>query len=103
MTKKTAIDLLHDQVTADRQAGNSTQFYFGIPGYPAFGFTVDLDNLLDQLADPDNSIHKAVGIVGSNLLPCKNDQRPGGHGFSIPLYDMDQLSNMLRKRDNMTA
>ena len=100
MGVNTAIDLLQDMITTDMMAGNTTEFYFEIPGYPAFGFHVDLVNLISLLSDPENRIHKAVGIVGSNQL---KDPGTLGPCFSIPLYNMDQLSDMLRKQDTRPA
>jgi hypothetical protein len=107
MPKNTAIELLKDLVTTDMKAGNTTEFYVEIPGHPDFGFVVNLDNLLTLLSDPADKIHKAVevvGIVGSNQLPSKKKD-PGTLEtcFSIPLYNMDQLSDMLRKQDTRPA
>lgn len=103
MPKNTEIDVLKDQVTANMMAGNTTEFYFEIPGYPAFGFQVDLVNLIALLSDPENKIHEAVGIMGSNLLPGMKETGTRASCFSIPLYDMDQLSDILRKQDTRPA
>jgi hypothetical protein len=103
MPNNTAIDVLKDQVTTDMMAGNTTEFYFEIPGYPAFGFHVDLVKLISLLSDSENKIHEAVGIVGSNQLPGMKDTGTRGPCFSIPLYDMDQLSDILRKQDTRPA
>lgn len=98
-----AIDVLKDLVTNDKKAGNSTEFYIEIPGCPAYGFLVDLENLLPLLSDPNNQIHKALGIVGGNLLPGAKGPDPRVPGLSIPIYDMDQLSEILKKQDPRPA
>ena len=103
MPKNTAIELLKELVTTDMKAGNTTEFYLEIPGHPDFGFIINLDNLLTLLADPADKIHKAVEIVGSNQLPGMKDTGTRGPCFSIPLYDMDQLSDILSKQDAIQA
>lgn len=103
MPKNTAIELLKELVTTDMKAGDTTEFYLEIPGHPDFGFLVNLDNLLTLLSDPADKIHKAVEIVGSNQLPGMKDTGTRGPCFSIPLYDMDQLSDILRKQDAIQA
>jgi len=50
MLKQCVIDLLQDQVKADKQAGNITEFYFEIPGHP--GISISLEHILDVLSDP---------------------------------------------------